>query len=157
MPPWTQRAGYYSMKILALDIGEKRTGVACGDTVSKTALPISTIDTREMLKSPQKLKAVAEEHQVEMLLVGLPVSLDGQENSQAERVRELADRIAQILVLPLVFQDERLSSAEAKRFLREAGYTERQMRGKIDMIAASLVLQTYLDLAQGEGRGMAQL
>ena len=145
------------MKILALDIGEKRTGVACGDTVSKIAIPTSTLNTADILKNPERLRAVAEEHEAELLLVGLPVSLDGQENSQAKRIRELAEAVAQILALPLVFQDERLSSAEAKRYLREAGYTERQMRGKIDMIAASLVLRTYLDSVLIDGREMTQL
>jgi len=145
------------MKILALDIGEKRTGVAWGDTVSKIAIPISTLNTADILARPEKLRAVAAEHEAEVLLVGLPVSLDGQENSQAIQVRKQAEMIAQKLALPLVFQDERLSSAEAKRYLREAGCTERQMRGKIDMIAASLVLRTYLDSVLIDGREMTQL
>jgi len=133
------------MKILALDIGEKRTGVACGDTESRIAIPISTFNTVEIRKNPEKLKAIAEEHETELLLVGLPISLDGQENYQAKLVRQHAETVAQKLSLPLIFWDERLSSAEAKRYLREVGYTEREMRGKIDMLAASLVLRAFLE------------
>jgi putative Holliday junction resolvase len=92
-------------------------------------------------------RRLIEEHEPEMLVIGLPLSLDGEENQQARRVRATAERIAEATGIPLVYQDERLSSAEARRALREAGCTEREMRGKIDMIAASLILRAYLDAA----------
>ena len=142
------------MRVLALDIGERRTGIACGDSTSRIALPISTLDTAEILKNPSRLKAIADEHESELLLAGLPVSMDGEESRQAERVRALAETIAQALDLPLVFHDERLSSTEAKRYLREAGYTEREMRGKIDMLAATLILRAYLDSDRNEDVGL---
>lgn len=80
-----------------------------------------------------------------MLLCGLPMTLSGEEGPQAARVRERAQQIAKRCDLPLEFADERLSSREAKRSLREKGLAEREMRGKVDMIAASMFLQSWLD------------
>jgi len=133
------------MKVLALDIGEKRIGVACGDTAARVALPVCVLDAGEVLSNSKRFRNLMEEHEPELLVVGLPISLDGTLNHQAERVKQLAERIGAFWDLPLAYQDERLSSVEAKRYLRDAGCTERDMRGKIDMLAASLILQAYLD------------
>ena len=76
------------------------------------------------------------------------MTMAGERGPQAERVEVQAQKIADALDLPLYFEDERLSSAEAKRILREQGLSEKQMRGKVDMIAASLFLQSWLDSRQ---------
>ena len=80
-----------------------------------------------------------------MILSGLPYTLAGEEGPQAESIRAVAGAIAKRAGLPLEFADERLSSSEAKRSLREKGFSEKEMRGKVDMIAASLFLQSWLD------------
>ncbi|MDR0347403.1 MAG: Holliday junction resolvase RuvX [Coriobacteriales bacterium] len=131
------------MRVLAFDIGEKRIGVAGGDTDAKIAIPISTISAQEVLSGAPVFRRLIEDHEPGLLVVGLPLSLDGEENQQAKRVREVAERIAEATGLPVVYQDERLSSAEARRSLRETGCTEREMRGKIDMVAASFILRAY--------------
>ena len=88
-----------------------------------------------------------------MLLSGLPYTLSGEEGPQAARIREVAGKIApRPQVLPVEFTDERLSSQEAKRSLRESGMSERDMRGKIDMIAASVFLQAWLDARNSSER-----
>jgi putative Holliday junction resolvase len=133
------------MRILALDIGEKRIGIAGADSRTKIAMPISTLPTADVLAAAHSFQRIIQDNEPELLLVGLPLSLDGQEHGQAERVREQAQRIADATGLPLCFFDERLTSAQAKRYLRENGFTERQMRGRIDMVAASLLLQAYID------------
>ncbi|MDR3036848.1 MAG: Holliday junction resolvase RuvX [Coriobacteriales bacterium] len=133
------------MKALALDIGEKRTGVAAGDTDAKIAIPISVIATKDVLTYASSFRRLVEDHEPELLVVGLPLTLGGEENQQTLWVREHAEHIAKTLGIPLVYQDERLTSTEAKRYLRQAGCTEREMRGKIDMVAASLLLRAYLD------------
>jgi putative Holliday junction resolvase len=135
------------MKVLALDIGEKRVGVAAGDTEAKIAIPVSIISASEVMAGGAAFRRVLEDYEPELLVVGLPLSLDGGEHQQARRVRQAAERIGKMCGLPVVYQDERLSSAEARRSLREAGWTEREMRGKIDMVAASLILRAYLDAA----------
>ena len=131
------------MKVLALDIGEKRIGIACGDTVEAVALPLSTLQTADVLSGAAKFRAIIEEYEPGLLVIGLPVSLDGTEQQQAKKVRQVAEQIAKTLDLPLIYQDERLSSSEARRLLRESGCTEREMRGKIDMLAAAIFLQAY--------------
>ena len=78
-------------------------------------------------------------------MCGLPKTLSGEDGPQAARIKEQAKRIAASCGLPLQFADERLSSREAKRILREEGLSERAMRGKVDMVAASLFLQAWLD------------
>jgi putative Holliday junction resolvase len=133
------------VKLLALDIGEKRIGVAAGDTDAGIALPVTTVSAREVFSGAASFKRLLADYEPELLVVGLPLSLDGSEQAQALRVRKAAERIAAACDLPVVYQDERLSSVEARRTLREAGCTQREMRGKIDMIAASLVLEAYLD------------
>ena len=133
------------MRILALDIGEKRTGIASADSSAKIATPICVLPTAEVLAVVHSFQKIIQDHQPELLLVGLPLSMDGQEHGQAQRARAQAQRVADATGLPLRFHDERLTSVQAKRYLRENGFTERQMRGKIDMVAASLLLQAYID------------
>ncbi|MDR3053059.1 MAG: Holliday junction resolvase RuvX [Coriobacteriales bacterium] len=133
------------MRILALDIGEKRTGVAISDASGRVASPVDVLDTVDVLAQAPRFRRVIEDYEPGLLLCGVPLSLDGEANMQALRTQALAQQIAQQLGLPLAFQDERLSSQEARRILRESGHSERSMRGKVDMIAASLFLQTYLD------------
>ena len=87
---------------------------------------------------------------------GLPLSLNGETGKQAQTCKKIALQVGRNLGLPVEFSDERLSSAEAKRVLRERGYSEKEMRGKVDMIAASIFLQSWLDarLSHSEERNM---
>jgi putative Holliday junction resolvase len=138
------------MRVLCLDIGEKRVGLAVGDTAAKIAFPVGTLAADDVFARGPAFRRALEDHEPDLLLIGLPLSLSGKENQQAQRVRELAEQLAEQTGLPLVYQDERLSSAEAQRALREAGCTQREMRGKIDALAASLVLRAYLEAASFE-------
>lgn len=137
------------MRILALDIGAKRVGLAVSDTTGTVASPLAVLPTCEVEGNAPSFRRVLEDYEPDMLLFGLPLSLSGEESEQTQAVREAAHRIAARAGLPKAFQDERLSSGQAKRILRESGFSERTARGKIDMIAASVFLQTYLDSAQG--------
>jgi putative Holliday junction resolvase len=130
---------------MALDIGEVRVGIAISDPTAKVASPLKVLPTVEVTSMAQSFRSLLEDYEPSVLLVGLPLSLDGSENAQAEQVRRVAASIQTTTELPLRFVDERFSSSEAKRILREQGYTERTMRGRIDMIAASLFLQAWLD------------
>lgn len=133
------------MRILALDIGEVRTGVAVCDPGERVASPLCVLPTSEVLAHAKSFKRVLEDWEPEALLAGLPYTLAGEEGPQAQHIREVAAKVANACALPLEFTDERLSSREAKRSLREKGLDERAMRGKVDMIAASLFLQAWLD------------
>ena len=133
------------MRVLALDIGEVRVGIAVSDPAGRVASPVTVLPAQEVLAHAVTFRRVLEDWEPDLLVCGRPMTLAGEEGPQAARVREQAERIAAACGLPLEFEDERLSSAEAKRILREQGLSERAMRGKVDMVAASLFLQAWLD------------
>ena len=133
------------MRVVALDLGEKRTGVAVSDPNCRVASPLCVLSTNELLTNKATFKRILEDYQPELLVIGLPVSLDGRENQQAIKIRSLATKLEELYDLPVEFCDERFSSKEAKSVLTQLGYSEKDMRGKTDKIAASIMLQTWLD------------
>lgn len=137
------------MRVLALDIGEVRIGIAASDATGTVASPVTVLPAQEVLAHARTFKRVLEDYEPDLLVCGRPQTLAGEDGPQAQRIMEQARRIAAACDLPLEFADERLSSAEAKRILREEGLSERAMRGKVDMVAASLFLQAWLDARRG--------
>lgn len=135
----------YSVIALALDIGEVRVGIAVSDASGSVAMPVKVLPAQEVLSCARTFRLLIEDYEPDVLVCGLPQTLAGEEGPQAARIRAAAKRISRATNLPVAFTDERLSSREAKRVLREQGLTERSMRGKVDMVAASLFLQTWLD------------
>ncbi|MDY5372134.1 MAG: Holliday junction resolvase RuvX [Eggerthellaceae bacterium] len=133
------------MRVMALDIGKVRCGIAISDPAERIATPICVLPTSEVEQNAPSFRRLLEDWEPEMILSGLPYTLAGEEGPQAESIRAVAGAIAKRAGLPLEFTDERLSSSEAKRSLREKGFSEKEMRGKVDMIAASLFLQSWLD------------
>ena len=130
---------------MALDIGEKRVGIAVSDPDERVASPICVLSADEVHSGAKSFRRVLEDWEPELLVCGLPMTLSGDEGPQAQRIRTFAEHVSKECGIPYEFADERLSSAEAKRSLREKGLTEKAMRGKVDMIAASLFLQAWLD------------
>ena len=133
------------MRIMALDIGEKRIGIAISDPKERVASPLVVLDAVQVERGEKPFTRLLEDWEPELFLCGLPLTLNGEEGPQAQRVRKVAQEISARFLIPIEFIDERLSSREAKRILREEGLDERAMRGKIDMIAASVFLQAWLD------------
>lgn len=133
------------MVALALDIGQTRIGIAVSDRSGRVAMPLKVLPAQEVISLSRPFRMLVQDHEPDVLVCGRPQTLAGEDGPQALRVEEVARAIARGLGLPLEFADERLSSREAKRILREQGLSEKQMRGKIDMIAASLFLQAWLD------------
>ncbi len=133
------------MRALALDIGEVRVGIAASDASGRVASPVKVLPAAEVVSGARTWRRVLEDYEPDVLVCGRPKTLSGEDGPQAERVMEVARKVAADAGIPLEFCDERLSSAEAKRILREQGLDERKMRGKVDMVAASLFLQSWLD------------
>lgn len=133
------------MRIMALDIGQVRCGIAISDPAERIATPLCVLPTEEVRANAPSFRRVCEDWEPELIVSGLPLSLSGREGQQARVAADIAREVARKLDLPLEFSDERLSSAQAKRSMREQGMSERDMRGKVDMIAASLFLQSWLD------------
>ena len=138
------------MRVLALDIGEKRVGVAVSDPGERIASPVCVLAADEVHACAKSFRRVLEDWEPELLVCGIPITLSGEEGPQAQRVKQFASHVAETTGIPLEFADERLSSAEAKRSLREKGLNEKAMRGKVDMIAASIFLQAWLDARNNE-------
>ncbi|MEN6430388.1 MAG: Holliday junction resolvase RuvX [Coriobacteriales bacterium] len=138
------------MRLLGLDIGEARVGVALSDACGTVALPRAVLDGRELVRDLAPLRAIVEADDVTGLVVGLPVGMNGVEGAQAARVRACASRWAAELGLTVVFFDERLTSVEASRSMHAAGADTKRQRGRLDMVAATLILQGYLDSQRGD-------
>jgi putative holliday junction resolvase len=142
------------MRVLALDIGEKRIGVAVSDPSGMVATPVMVLDATRALADGADVSRLVKEYEASVVVVGLPVSLDGTEGPQAQRVRKAGSRLEGFLDTPVVFVDERLSSTQASRAMAATGTSSRQRRGSVDMVAASIFLQSYLDARrQGERIG----
>ena len=133
------------MRVLALDIGERRVGVAFADTAHGVSVPLVVLPANEVETRAPSFRRIVEDHEPDLLLAGRPLTMAGEEGPQARRVEAFAEKLAAACGLPLEFTDERLSSTQAKQILREQGMSEKQMRGKIDCVAASLFLQAWLD------------
>lgn len=133
------------MRALALDIGEVRIGIAASDASGRVASPVKVLPGGGVLGHARTFRRILEDYEPDVLVCGRPQTMSGEDGPQAERIMAQARQIADACGLPLEFADERLSSSEAKRILREQGLREKQMRGKVDMIAASLFLQAWLD------------
>lgn len=133
-------------RVLAVDWGRKRFGVALSDPSRLIAQPLTTLARREGQRPPiAALLDLIKEHDVSELVVGLPLSLEGEEGEAAAEVRAFGDALARRAALPLTFWDERLSTAFALRSARAAGVKDRDSRDRIDQMAAVAILQHFLD------------
>lgn len=135
----------YEKRIIGIDYGRRRIGIAYSDPLRLTAQPLTTI----VLKSPSDAAARVHqallEFEVELVIVGLPVSLSGDRGGQmAEEIKLFARRIEEF-GYRVRLEDERFTSSQAKDAMRSGGMSERQMRGKLDTIAAQLILQDFLN------------
>lgn len=132
-------------RVLALDLGEARIGIAVSDPERKVALPAGTIT---VAGGPQDLKAVAalvREHGVTEVVVGHPLSLSGERGNAARLAEEFADGLRLILDVPVRLQDERFTTVEAERDLEAAGARRRERRDAVDQAAAALILRAFLE------------
>ena len=150
-------------RLMALDVGEARIGVAVSDSSGILASPYTTLHvTRDEAQTWQKVAQLIRETDAEGLVIGLPISLDGQLHAQGERVQAFAARLMQHIRIPVTFWDERLSTVEAERLLaeRDSGVQgkpfrrgsrrrgpikSRHKQQAIDAMAAAVILQDYLD------------
>ena len=131
-------------RILALDIGERRIGVAVSDPLGITAQGVETIETRGAQRDRERIAQLAAQYETKRLLLGLPRSMDGSEGFQAQRVREFAAGLED-MGFEIRYQDERLTTASARRTLLEGGVRRQKRKQVIDKLASVYILQSYLD------------
>ncbi|MEM1172438.1 MAG: Holliday junction resolvase RuvX [Cyanobacteria bacterium P01_H01_bin.35] len=130
---------------LGLDVGRKRMGVAGCDGTGLIATGITTIKRTSFQQDIAQLQTIVEERQVQLLVVGLPYSMNGSIGFQAKEVQKYAQRLSQALDLPIEYVDERLTSIQAEEMLKSANISPSQNKGLIDRKAAALILQQWLD------------
>jgi putative Holliday junction resolvase len=132
-------------RVAAIDLGQVRVGVAVADELGMYAHPRPPLDGKRPRAAIEALAALAREEGVKRFLVGLPLTLDGRQGPAARRALEFAQTLADASGVPVEMVDERLSTVEASRRLREGGTGSRKARGRVDGVAAALLLQAWLD------------
>jgi putative pre-16S rRNA nuclease len=132
-------------RIMAIDYGTARIGVALSDELQMLAHPAETIVRAKTADPVARIASLVEEKNVERILVGLPRHMNGSDGESAEKAREFAEKLRAKVKCEVRTWDERLSTVAAHRSLREAGKSTRQTRGYIDQVAAQILLQSYLD------------
>jgi putative Holliday junction resolvase len=135
------------MRYLAIDYGAKRTGLAVCDANERVASPLSVLQGQRDLV--ERIAQVVEAEEIEAIVVGWPLNMDGSEGPQAQEVRAFAERMRKRVGVPVVFQDERLSSFGAEEKLRETGLSKAKRRQRRDALAAAEILRAFLDARQG--------
>ncbi|MDR0528477.1 MAG: Holliday junction resolvase RuvX [Zoogloeaceae bacterium] len=133
--------------ILAFDFGEKRTGVAVGETALKQAHPLAVIQANDDTARIKAIDRLIAEWRPERLVVGLPTHVDGTPHAMSARVRAFSESLRARFSLPVVEADERLTSRDAQSRLLEVGRTTRTMKPILDAVAAQLILQTWFDFS----------
>lgn len=132
-------------RILALDIGDVRIGIAVSDPMQIIANPLQTYKRIGMSQDIEYLCDLAKQQQVTLLVSGLPVSMNGEENSQTQKTREFAQKLSEKSGINLKYVDERLTTVSAEKALIEGGMRRENRKGVIDKVAATIILQNYLD------------
>ena len=136
-------------RVLGLDLGDARIGVAISDPDRRVAVPLGTVHVG---RPPGELLAIAElvrEHDATLIVVGEPISLDGSRGARATHAAAFAEAVRGVVDVPVVLHDERLSTVEAARGLQQAGVSSKRQRAVIDASAAQVILQSWLDVERG--------
>jgi len=133
------------MRILAIDHGTKRMGIAISDELGMIAQPLEFIPAEPFTDFLNRLKEIISEKQIELILVGMPRNMNGSYGPAALKVQEFVDALKDAVTVPIQTLDERLTSVQAHRLLTEAEVSGRQRKGKVDKSAAAILLQGYLD------------
>ncbi len=133
-------------RIMALDVGDKRIGLAISDLMGWTAQPLYTLHRTCEQEDLQKIKKTVLEYKPKVIVIGLPKNMDGSIGFQGDKTMEFAEKLKNILSedIPIVFQDERLTTKSARNVMNMAGTKKKNKKNMVDTIAAVFILETYL-------------
>jgi len=131
------------MRVMALDLGERRTGVALSDPLGWLATPLTVLQCASRAEEMSAIETLVQKHEVDRVVVGYPRSLNGNVGPQARRVDRYVERLRPRLAVPVVLWDEQFSTLQAEQLMHSAG--KRVQRDRIDAAAAAVILQGYLD------------
>lgn len=133
------------MRILALDHGTRRIGIALSDATRTIAQPLEYLPAEPFASFLEQLKQLIAQHEVDLLLVGLPRNMDGSYGPAAQKVEVFVAALKSALTIPIRLWDERLTSTQANRLLIAGGVRRGKRKEKVDQMAAAILLQSYLD------------
>jgi putative Holliday junction resolvase len=132
------------MKVIAFDIGDKRIGVAVSDPFGEFALPLETYHRKNFNKDIEYLVNLAKSRFAEVIVCGLPLNFDGSKSEQTLKTESFVEEMKKHTDIPIVFEDERFTTMEARRVLIEGGVRREDRKSVIDKVAASYILENYL-------------
>lgn len=135
-------------RVLGIDFGTRRIGLALSDPTGTLATPLPFLDNTGLPEVTSKLKELLGMHEIKTVVIGLPRNMDGSYGASAEKVREFIAQIQPHLSAQIVPLDERLTTVQASRDLSSIGFNQRELRKKIDSSSAALILQQFLDRSQ---------
>ena len=133
------------MRYLAIDHGQKRTGLAVSDASETLVSPHSVIETQSSTELLRRITAVIDDERIEAVVMGMPFNMDGSEGPRAGQVRHFAGLLGQQVSIPILFHDERLSSFEAENLMIGMELTRKKKKKRLDAIAAAAILRAFLD------------
>ena len=133
-------------RILSLDFGERRIGVAVSDALNIIAQSVGTIERKGIKNDLKKIKDLVQEYAAAILIVGLPLNMNGTEGKSANRAVDFVNELKKEIDIRVEMVDERLTTAQGERIFLEADLSRKKRKKNIDKIAAQLILQNYLDL-----------
>ena len=139
-------------RMMGLDVGDRRIGVALSDSLGITAQRLALLQRRATSSDVEAVSALAKQHAVSVIVVGLPLTLRGEIGPQAKKVEAFAEALRRKTAVPVELVDERLTTVQGERALRETGASRQKRKAAIDQVAAQLILQQFLD-TQRERRG----
>ena len=133
------------MKIISLDIGTVRIGIATSDIMEIIASAYEVYRRKNQTEDVKYIASLVSKLDAGEIVIGLPLKLDGSEGQSVEMARAFGEELSKLVTVPIIYQDERLSTVSAERILIESGVRREKRKDKIDSIAATIILQTYLD------------
>lgn len=136
-----------TLRVLGLDVGDRRIGIALSDALGLTAQQLMVLERRGVSTDARAVERLVMQHQVDRLVVGLPLTMAGAQGPQAKKVMTFIATLRPRLSVPIHWIDERLTTVQGRRALQETGTSRRKRRQVIDQVAAQLILQQFLDMA----------
>ena len=136
------------MKIMAIDYGDARTGIAISDATCTIVGTTTVIHSRNREKTAQSIRELIAHHDVDTLVMGFPRNMDGSEGPRAELYRAFAAYLEEVTAMPVRLWDERRTTVEAHQILSDHNYHGKKRKNTVDAVAASLILEGYLDYAR---------
>lgn len=149
-------SGASTSRILALDPGTKRIGVALSDELGWTAQPLETYERRSVAADVAHIQRLVSQYQVTRIVMGFPVRLDGTLGPAALQVQEFIEQLQQTVTVPIVTWDERMTTKAAEEVLIQANMSRKKRKGTVDRVAAAILLQSYLAALSEAGTATGQ-